>query len=341
MSNNTQSNTVLGETFPLRDLPKSTTDKFGFYLQDEIAFGNFTLIPALRWDYYNLNASTDEFFPDSTRLTNLSSDDLTLRLGATWRITDSLSLYGHYAEGFRAPPAEDVNLFLDITLFNYRAIPNPDLKPERSQNLEAGFRFQAEGTSITAGAYLSRYDDFIESRALVGMDLNTGGLLFQSRNLEEASIYGVETSVSQALEVISPKLRDWFIDAGLHWAHGNNDSDDSALNSVSPLKVVGHLRWNPEGLPVSAELSVTHYGSQSRVDFSTGEFFVPEAATVSDLLLQWQQSDSLRWTLGVYNIGDKRYWRYSNVRRLKPNDPRVELVSQPGINAALTLQMSY
>lgn len=338
---NVASSTILGESFPLRDMPLSTVDKIGVFLQDEIIFGNFTLIPALRWDHFKLDARTDSIFTDTTRLTDLSNDDLTFRLGATWRINDQLSLYGHYAEGFRAPPAEDVNLFLDITLFNFRALPNPDLKPERSQNLEAGFRFQHQGTNITAGAYHSSYDNFIESRALIGFDPSFGGLLFQSRNLEEASIYGVEADISQALGYLHQSLNDWHLDAAFHWAHGNNDVTDRALNSVSPLKLVAGLRWDSASLPLSAELSLTHYGRQARVDFSAGEFFVPDAATVADLVINWEQSKHLNWYLGVYNLADIRYWRYADTRRLSINDPRVEITSQPGINASLTVHANY
>ena len=333
--------TVLGETFPLRDLPRSTTDKIGIYIQDEILLGDFTFIPALRWDHFNLNAETDAIFPDSTRLTDLKNDDLTFRFGTTWRISDELSLYGHYAEGFRAPPAEDVNLFLDIVLFNYHAIPNPDLKPERSRNLEVGFRFQWRGTSVTAGAYHSNYDNFIESRALIGVDANTGGLLFQSRNLEDATIYGVEVDLGQAMGEIHAALQEWHFHAGMHWAHGDNNVTDTALNTVSPLKAVFGLRWQSARLPLTAELSVTHYGRQSRVDFSDGEFFVPDAATVADLVVNWEQSKHMQWYLGLYNLGDTRYWRYADVRRLKPADPRVETTSQAGFNAALTLHLSY
>ena len=332
---------ILGEIFPLRDLPKSKTDKLGIYVQDEILWGPLTLIPALRWDHFKLNASTDAIFSDGTRLTDLKSDDMSFRLGATWRVTNNLSLYGHYAEGFRAPPAEDVNLFLDITLFNFRALPNPDLKPERSRNLEAGLRFQWEGTSITAGAYHSNYDNFIESKAQIGFDPLTGTLLFQSRNLEDATIYGIEANFTQALGSFHKALAEWHLDAGIHYAHGNNNVTDRALNTVSPLKSVFGLRWQSAKLPLSAELNVTHYGSQSRLDFSGGEFAVPDAATVTDLVVNWDQSKHFQWYLGLYNLGDTRYWRYSDIRRMKPQDPRVEIMSQAGFNAALTLHVNY
>ncbi len=334
-------NTVLGETFPLRDMPKSTTDKVGIFIQNEILWKNLTLTPALRWDYFKLDSDTDSYVTDKTLLTDLSSADLTARLGLVWRLSDDFSVYAHYAEGFRAPPAEDVNLFLDIALFNYRSLPNPDLKPERSRNLEIGFLLRWHGLSVEAGAYHSRYRNFIETRALIGPDPDTGGLLFQSRNLEDSTIYGFEANLSQSLESLRLMHRGWHIDAGLHWARGENDVTSLPLNSVNPLKAVIGLRREIASQPFAASLRVVHYGKQHRTDFSAGDFFVPSSATVADLTLCWKQSERLRWFLGIYNLTNKRYQRYTETRRLKPDDPRLEILTQPGINAALTLHIDF
>jgi hemoglobin/transferrin/lactoferrin receptor protein len=51
------------------------------------------------------------------------------------RASELWSVYGQYAEGFRAPPFEDANIGFDIPLFGFRAIPNPDLRSETSQGL--------------------------------------------------------------------------------------------------------------------------------------------------------------------------------------------------------------
>ncbi len=332
--------TLLGETFPLRDIPLSTTEQVGLFIQDNIRLGNVTIIPALRWDYFDIDSQADSLFPNSSELTDLSGDDLTLRVGATWQATDSWSVYGHYAEGFRAPPAEEVNLYLNLFGVNAMALPNPDLRPERSRNLEAGFRLDWRGTALEATAYHSRYDDFIESRARVGTT-SEGILLFQSRNLEEATVYGVELEFKQALSKVHEALQNWRVDAGLHWAHGDNDITDTPLNSVNPFKAVAGLRWGSDTSPLASELRITHYGRQARVDFSGGQFFVPDSATVADLILQWGDPDRLQWYLGIYNLTDRRYWRYADVRRLDVGDPQIEITSQPGINVALTLHVNY
>lgn len=335
------STTLLGERFPLRDMPVSDSTEVGVYGQDEIILGRVSIVPALRWDHFDLNAKTDSIFTDQSRMTDLEDDDLTLRLGATWRVVDALALYANYAEGFRAPPAADVNLYLDLAALNVRALPNPDLKPERSRNAEAGFRFDWRGTRFEAGAYYARYEDFIESRARLGVDPVSGAQLFQSRNLAEASIYGVEAEFEQQLGALWPRLEDFRLASSMHWAHGTNEVSKQPLNTVTPMKALFSLRWQPSAWPFAADLHVTHYAHQNRTDFSTAPFFVPPARTVVDLIMHWAPSPHASCHLGLYNLGNQRVWSYAEVRRLAPDDPRVEIASWPGVHANFTVNLRY
>jgi len=337
----TSRRSILGETFPLRDLPKSVTDEIGIYAQDEIDYGRFTFVGAVRWDDFSLDASTDEVFDDPNRLTDLDTSKVTFRIGATARATDALQLYAHYAQGFRAPPPAEVNLFLDIPLFNIRALPNPNLDPERSDTVEAGLRWRHAHTRFDAAAYYTEYDDFIESRANLGIDPATGILIFQSRNIDEAHIYGTEAYLTQGLAVIHPRLTPFQLDAGVHWSRGENDVTSEALNEVNPLKATFALRWEPADTPVTAALRATHFGHQNQVDFTESQFFVPPAATVFDITVRYEPRPNLQANLGIYNLSDQRYWRYSDVRRLDPGDPRIEIASQPGTHAQLTLSFNY
>jgi hemoglobin/transferrin/lactoferrin receptor protein len=58
------SNVVLGETLPVRDFPNSRSRELGLFLQDEISMagGNWELIPAIRWDDYQLDPGPDEIW---------------------------------------------------------------------------------------------------------------------------------------------------------------------------------------------------------------------------------------------------------------------------------------
>lgn len=331
---------ILGENFPLRDFPLTRTDRVGIYLQDTLRWGDWTLIPGLRWDYFNLDARADSLLPASSQVVDLQRDDVTARLGLTWRAARGLSLYSHYSEGFRAPPAADVNLTLDIPQFNIRAIANPDLEPEHSRNFELGLRWQWQGTRIEAAGYYSRYRNFIESRLPLGPDPETGVLLFQSQNIARTRIHGVEVNFSQQLEEFSPSLQHWSVDAAMHWARGDNLRADRPLNSVNPLNAVFGLHWQPQHA-IQADLYVRHNARQQRVDFTSAEFFVPPSSTVVDLNLAWQARTGMAWQLGLYNLFDERYWQAADTRGLAPSDPRIEVLSRPGRHVNLTLNLDF
>ena len=332
---------ILGEAFPLRDLPKSVTNEVGLYAQDEIRLGRVSLVGAIRWDDFSLDAHTDDIFSDPDRLTDLDTAKLTFRAGATVRVWEGAQVYAHYAQGFRAPPAADINLLLDIPLFNYRAIPNPELAPERSDTVELGTRWRRADTRFDAAVYYTDYEDFIESRANLGVDPSTGALTFQSRNIDSAHIYGVEANLSQGLGFAAAWLESLRLDAGFHWSRGENDVSGRPLNDVHPLKATFALNWHATAAPVTAVLRMTHFGRQGRVDFSDAAFFVPPAASVFDLTARYDSGNNVQASVGIYNLTNQRYWRYADVRRFDLGDPRIEVAARPGTYAQVTLDLRY
>ena len=191
------SNQVGPDLYPVRDFPVSTFDRIGVYLQDRIEVGNVTLVPGLRYDRFELDPEPDAIFTaDNPGIepVSLREGRLTPRLGVLWRPWRDWELFAQYAEGFRAPPVNDVNVGFTNFQFGYTAIPNPDLDPESSRGIEFGARYEAERVAISAAAFRTRYDDFIQSLQAVGFDPVNQVLIFQSLNLDEVEIEGIELS---------------------------------------------------------------------------------------------------------------------------------------------------
>ena len=137
--------TILGETFPLRDLPLSTVVEVGAFVQDEMRLDGLALDARARRCASTTTISrreADRIYREDNPSTSPGRTSTKLsfapKLGATYRINDRLGVFFQYAHGFRSPPPEDVNIGLEIPLFNIRAIPNPDLQPETSDGFEAG-----------------------------------------------------------------------------------------------------------------------------------------------------------------------------------------------------------
>ena len=320
-----------GETLPLRDLPKTTNHSLGIYLQDELQFGDLTLIPALRWDHFELNAVNDDLTQDRPSI-DMSNSDLSFRFGATQRVRPDLSLFAQYAEGFRAPPPEDVNLLLDYRGFiTVRSLPNPDLVAEESKSIEAGIRFKHRAVQATVAVYQNRYDNFIESRFRLGVDPDDGALLFQSINRQRASIHGIEASVRVTLGT------GMELEGGVHRARGTDKTTGAPLNSVSPLAGTIGINWQHRDLALG--IRATHRGSPSHVDRSNVDLFLPPASTVLDLTAQWQPTSRIEAIVGINNLSNTKYWRYNDVRHFEGSDPRIETASMAGRNVSVTLHL--
>ena len=133
----------------------------------------------------------------------------TQKLGLRWTPGAHATWFLQYARGFRAPPFGDVNIGLSLQLLNYEVRPNPGLKPETSQGLETGWRWQGERLQASVSAYRNDYRDLIESRANLGVDPASGALVFQSVNRARASIRGIEAQLDWV-----PDIRgEWRISA--------------------------------------------------------------------------------------------------------------------------------
>jgi len=340
------SKTILGETFPVRDFPISRTDELGIFLQDEISLGDgrWEVVPAIRYDKYDLDPRPDEIYLEGnpeTEVVSVSEDQFSPRLGVLFHINDDWGVYAQYVNGFRAPPFEDANIGLDIPLFNIRAIPNPDLKSETSQGYEAGFRYISGDTRFTLAVFDTEYDDFIDSKALVGIDPESGVLLFQSRNIDQARIYGVDVRLQQNLGAWNESLQAWSLSGAGYWSRGENHESGEPLNSVSPPQMVLGVTWTSADNRWDANLTGTFTAKQDRIDETSGPRFHTPSWTTADLTAGWQVNEYFDLRAGIYNLTDERYWRWSDVSLFTPNNPMLELLTRPGRNYSISARVQW
>jgi vitamin B12 transporter len=95
-------------------------DKWALFANDTLTFGDFSLIPGLRYDY---TSNSDDFWSPS--------------LGATYTFAGNTILRADVTRGFTSPP-------LSFTSSNQQDyIMNPDLKPETVWSYAAGFETTA------------------------------------------------------------------------------------------------------------------------------------------------------------------------------------------------------
>ena len=337
----TQTNVLLGEVFPLRDFPLSRTTEIGAYLEDAVSVGDWTIIGALRADRYDLDPRTDPMYEADypfQEIVSISDSELSPKLGLVWRAADSIDLYLQYSHGFRAPPFEDANIGLELPVFNVRAIPNPDLKSESSDGIDLGLRWQGQRGSAHLSLFRTDYDDFIETKVRLGADPVTGRILFQSQNLRQATIEGVEAGWSLAIDSMPG---DFSVDGSLYWARGENRDTGEPLNSVGPAQAVVGIDWAPTDGAWDTRLRATFTDAWDQRDETGGELFKPAGYAVFDFYVTRLVGDRLRLRAGVTNLGDKTYWAWSDVRGLSPGDPVIPYLARPGRSYVLGVDLDW
>ncbi len=336
------SNAMLPDVFPVRDFPNSRTTTVALYVQDEIIFADdrFRLVPALRVDHYELEPEVDAIFAEDNpgvAVASLSETSVSPKLGAVWHFSGDWSLFGGYARGFRSPPYSDVNIGFTNLMFGYTAIANPDLKPETSDGLELGLRYAGKAVYASLSAYDNRYHDFIESFAFAGYN-DQGLMVFQSQNVADARIRGVEFKGGVDFGTLSDAMAGWSLRAAAAYARGDNRTDDVPLDSVDPLTATLGLAF--DGGAWGTELAGRFAGRKDRV--SDPAIYQQPGYGVLDLLAHWNFAPGARINAGVFNLGDRKYWPAGSVPLATPDGGgNLDRYTAPGRNLALSLAFEW
>ena len=321
--------------FPTKYFPESDVVEAGVYLQGEIQFGRITLVPGVRYDHYALDANqADPVFVASLNpeAADFSDGALSPKIGMAARLTDVVTLHAQYAGGFRAPPYNAINTGFTNPRGGYTTLPNSDLRAEKSDNLEVGIRTAFDRASFGLSAFSNRYDDFIEMTD-IGFNPLTRLLEFQSQNLEEAQINGVELR-GEAYLTDSLMIRGSYarID-GVEILKGAADdpplAEETALGSIAPDEAVVGLRYVQPSGRWGSEFSVRLVESYKHGD---EDQFAPEAYRIVDLVSFVSLAESLVFRLGLLNLTDSKYFEWWNVRGRQADDPVIDRYSSPGVS---------
>jgi len=339
-------NVVQPDTFPVRDFPITETIEAALFVQDEIELGRgrWTLVPGLRADYYDLDPKLDDIYAEDNPLAapvGIDHTNVSPKLALIRRLGDSASAYLQYAEGFRAPPYSDVNVGFTNLAFRYTAISNPDLKPEESQGFELGIRGGEGGNHYSLAAFHNDYEDFIESLVAIAIDPDSGLLVFQSQNIADARIYGVEFRGGLDFGSFNESLAGWRLRTSIAWARGDDETDDVPLNSVDPLKGVLGIGYTSPGDRWGTELVLTAIDRKDRIDESAGPQFSAPGYEVLDLLTHVAIGERTTVRFGVSNLTDETYWEWSDVRGRPADDPVIDRYSRPGRAMSASIDFQF
>ncbi|WP_223570274.1 TonB-dependent receptor [Pseudomonas sp. BF-R-26] len=338
---------------PASDFPDPTINSYSLFAQDEISWNNWTFLPGARYDYTQLKPHiTDEFLVTADQSGNgVVSDDtktwhrLSPKFGTTYSFNDNYTWYGQYAEGFRTPTAKALYGRFENLSGGYQVEPNPDLKPEKSKSYETGLRGQFDAGTFDVAVFYNKYRDFIDENAITPGYTET---TFQSNNIKHATIKGLELKGRLNLDSFGAP-NGLYTQGSVSYLHGRNDDSGEPLNSINPLTGVFGLGYDQD--TYGGLLSWTLVKRKTRVDSTS--FNTPDGTStqfktpgygVLDLAGFYKVTDDLTLNAGLYNLTDKKYWQWDDVRgydsvgEASVTQPaNLDRLTQPGRNFAVNL----
>lgn len=324
---------------PNKSFPDTDYRLYGAFIQDEIGIGPFSVIPGLRYDRFELKPDADDFYrvQNAIEPSALKDDELSPKLGVIWKIDPLANLFAQYAHGFRAPKPSQVNGGVtNLTAFNpYTSIGNPNLKPETSDSVELGIRGQNERLRYSASAFRGKYKDFIASNVLQEENPAPTPDVFQSVNLSNVEISGFELRGEFAFD------DRWSASAAYAHARGDvkENGTETPLDSIDPDKLVLGLRYDKQN-HYGAQLMVTAVERKKR-NPDPALYYNTESFELVDLTGYYQFNRNFSVSGGVYNIFDRKYLLWADVRDLSPTYAQIDAYTQPGRNASVSFKYQF
>lgn len=335
---------VAGETYPSKIFPDAQVDRIGLFLQDAIALSDrFTLQPALRYDRYRLRLSPDADFARANtsgqKVQDYSDSAWTPKLAMQWKLDPHLTLFGQLAAGFRNPPYDATATAFVNAAGQYEIFPNAALKAERSKGMELGLRGQWDSVSFSATAFQTRYRDFIEAVPLNKGDTNGNGISteYRNENIGRVRTRGLELRADWAF------MRNWTLRTAYGYTRGQSEDNGAPLNSVDPAKLTlglayAHADW---GLG----LDWVHVDAQRRVADATGSqpmvYYRTPSFNTLDLSGHVNLGKQTTLRFGIYNLTNRKYWLWSDVRGVAANSTVLDRYTQPGRTFAVSLEARF
>lgn len=218
--------------------------KRGLY-PDDAQYGNYSLytlhhLQFRKWRF-DLGARFNTF---RIRISDTSLGKVTITPSALvanaavlYAITPQQSVYASMSSGYRAPNVDDMGT-LGIVDFRYE-VPTSQLSPEKSYNIELGYKLRTRNFSATANLYYLQLKDLI-TRVKVDGQMISGYQVYKKENVEESYIRGGELEMDWQ---VIPGLE---LTAGASYNYGQNETKKEPLRRVPPFHGRGMVTYRKQ-----------------------------------------------------------------------------------------------
>lgn len=302
---------------------------YGGFVQNQLNWGMFDLIGALRYDAYSLAGGGNSSGGERV------SPKITLAVTPV----QGLQPYVTYAEGYRAPSiTETLVNGLHPVPASFLFIPNPGLRPEIGKTLEAGLNLKYDSVLQAGDRFRGKVSVFQNNvtNFIEGVFRDPGApcgspvpgacadASFRYENVARARLEGIEGEFAY-------DARRWFAGLAGSITRGDNRTTGQPLESVYPdrLTVSGGLRFLDEKLVLGAQ--VTLVAAQTRLPPASVAANASKAYALVDANISYEIARDTRFFLIGENLGDVRYRRYRDGDRSPGLVTKVGLTTRFGM----------
>ncbi|WP_172806787.1 TonB-dependent hemoglobin/transferrin/lactoferrin family receptor [Endozoicomonas arenosclerae] len=336
---NVSNNLDDGSSFQKNYIPLVTAEKYALFLQDEITITDrLTVTPSIRYDQYEYKPEATAGFTGESK--NSDAGKATGRIGATYQLTDTLSTFTQFSQGFKAPDLNDMYHSEDSGR-GYLIKANPDLKPEESDSIEVGLRGSGRLGSFEVAAYFNKYKNFIES--VTSQDPKYPFGVIQYQNIDEAEIKGIELSSQVWLDELAGAPAGTTFRTSLAYSEGEDTKANQPLNSITPLKAVFGLAYDDPSEIWGSEVIWTLVAAKDSDDIADNEDnskFATDGYGLVDVTAYYKPVKSLSLRAGIFNLTDKKYRVWNEVRNAS-SDVNMDRYSEPGRNFSISAKYEF
>lgn len=336
----------------------------------------WTLRVGARADSLKYSPKFDEQFNDSTQtVRDVDFSSFTWQSNLTYQIAAAHQVWAQAGRGFRAPTINEMYSPTSLisrteqasgTIVNglWSSVANPDLKAERSLNLEAGYRYQTDNLLFGVSLFKDQYSDMIDTVTLVqnpdvvyqtctrGVCTTSQGNQYNTTaNIGEADVKGAEIEAAWRIN------RAFSSRIAYSYNEGEKENGDP-LRSINPASAVLGLRY--EGANWHLTANVTHSAAKKAKDAwgdnstdATTYPYLTDSYTVVDVMGTWDLTPSWQLRAGIYNLFDEEYYQWQRVRYVTnwvgsgarggvlTDGTGLQRYSEPGRYAKLAISYSF
>jgi len=214
-----------------------------------ITVGKFKMITGIRYNFLNIKIT-------DTDLGNiaLKPSALVTNFGINYQANKNNAVFGSFTSGYRAPNIDDLGT-LGIVDFRYE-IPSYDLKPEKSLNIEIGYKYNSPKSNFTVSAFNMQLKDII-ARVIVDGKVINGYNVYNKKNIESSYIKGAEFSYSQVLH------SGFVLQTNATYTYGQNVSKNEPMRRIPPFFGQTSISWNHKNMSLACRYQFA--GNQTRL----------------------------------------------------------------------------